>query len=99
MMLSAGGSPAATHFLCLAKESKQRKATASRCSFGVPSAAPQKMGSERNSLRSNNVHFSIHFLQRITGSVTADYFPRLACGIGRGIVKHDFVFSKLMYSQ
>ena len=27
----AGGSPAATHFLCFAKESKQRKATPTVC--------------------------------------------------------------------
>ena len=31
----AGGSPAATHFLCFAKESKQRKATARRCPAGT----------------------------------------------------------------
>jgi hypothetical protein len=30
------------------------------------------MGSERNSLRSNNVHFFFHFLLRTNGSVTAD---------------------------
>src|SRR5450830_1812694 len=40
----AGGSPAATHFLCLAKESKQRKATAGSRSFGLPGAAKQKNG-------------------------------------------------------
>jgi hypothetical protein len=62
-------------------QKRRRQAAALR----VPSAAPQKMGSERNSLCSDNVHFFIHFLQRIAGSVTADYFSRLACGIGRGV--------------
>src|SRR5947209_5778850 len=32
----AGGGPAATHFLCFAKESKQRKATAQPLPFGFP---------------------------------------------------------------
>jgi hypothetical protein len=34
--MHAGGSPAATHFLCVAKESKQRKATAKPLPFGFP---------------------------------------------------------------
>jgi hypothetical protein len=49
----AGGSPAATHFLCHAKESKQRKATASRCPSGsrccsVPSGFQVKIKSNGN---------------------------------------------------
>ncbi|RJF96667.1 hypothetical protein D3870_19815 [Noviherbaspirillum cavernae] len=32
----AGGGPAAAHFLCFAKESKQRKATAQSLPFGYP---------------------------------------------------------------
>ncbi|WP_229726108.1 hypothetical protein [Oxalicibacterium faecigallinarum] len=32
----AGGSPAATHFSCLAKKSKQKKATAKSLPFGFP---------------------------------------------------------------
>src|SRR5579872_4348553 len=36
----AGGGPAAAHFLCFAKESKQRKATQSRC----PPLAGSQMG-------------------------------------------------------
>ncbi len=34
------------------------------------------MGSERNSLRSDNVHFLIHFLSCTNGSVRAGYFHR-----------------------
>ena len=52
----AGGSPAATHFLCFAKESKQRKATARRCPSGT-AKVNIKAGSERNSLRSDNFRF------------------------------------------
>jgi hypothetical protein len=41
----AGGSPAATHFLCFAKESKQRKATASsQPPSGVPGVVEHKSG-------------------------------------------------------
>jgi hypothetical protein len=38
----AGGSPAATHFLCFAKESKQRKATPLRRPVGVPKISRQQ---------------------------------------------------------
>src|SRR6476469_10333312 len=36
----------ATYFLCFAKESRQRKATPSRCPFGVPKSVTTKTGSE-----------------------------------------------------
>src|SRR5450830_964825 len=68
----AGGSPAATHFLCLAKESKQRKATAGSSPFGVPSDAKQKIGRENNSLRSDIFPLSFHFSHRITGWLQAE---------------------------
>jgi len=68
----AGGSPAATHFLCLAKESKQRKATAGSRSFGLPGAAKQKMGRETNSLRSDKFPFFFHFSHRIIGWLQAE---------------------------
>ena len=68
----AGGSPAATHFLCLAKESKQRKATAGSRSFGLPGAAKQKMGGETNSLRSDKFPLFFHFSHRITGWLQAE---------------------------
>src|SRR5450830_1508184 len=49
----AGGGPAAAHFLCLAKESKQRKATAMHRPFGVPGAVSSQSGGTHNSLRSD----------------------------------------------
>ncbi|RFB70802.1 MULTISPECIES: hypothetical protein [unclassified Herbaspirillum] len=57
----AGGGPAAAHFLCFAKESKQRKATAIRRPFGVPVGAVLKSGRETNSLRSDKFPFFIRF--------------------------------------
>ncbi|MNJ74462.1 hypothetical protein D3C77_714010 [compost metagenome] len=36
----AGGGPAAAHFLCFAKESKQRKATATVVALGVNNSLP-----------------------------------------------------------
>src|SRR5450830_1537717 len=74
----AGGSPAATHFLCFAKESKQRKATAGSRSFGLPGAAKQKMGGETNSLRSDKFPLFFHFSHRITGWLQAELLFRLA---------------------
>jgi len=42
------------------------------------------MGSERNSLRSDNVHFFIHFLLRTNGSITAEErVVRLAFGVAK----------------
>src|SRR5450830_876339 len=87
----AGGSPAATHFLCLAKESKQRKATAGSSPFGVPSDAKQKMGRENNSLRSDIFPFSFHFSHHITGWLQAERpdwlaSPRQGGGLAFGIV-------------
>ncbi len=52
--LPAGGRPAATYFSCFAKKSKQKKATQSRCPFGIPNCAARKMGNEANSLRSDS---------------------------------------------
>jgi len=68
----AGGSPAATHFSCLAKKSKQKKATAGSRSFGLPGAAKQKMGGETNSLRSDKFPLFFHFSHRITGWLQAE---------------------------
>ncbi|MCH8622297.1 hypothetical protein [Undibacterium sp. TS12] len=51
----------------------QKKATeASLPPAGVPFAASQKMGNARNSLRSNNGHFLIHFLPRSKGIDTSE---------------------------
>ena len=64
----AGGSPAATHFLCFAKESKQRKATASsQPPSGVPGVVEHKSGRETNSLRSDKFPFFIRFALAATG--------------------------------
>ena len=53
-----GGSPTATYFSLL-RQSKvsKRKATADLLPSGVPVCAPQKMGNEGNSLRSDSLHF------------------------------------------
>jgi hypothetical protein len=64
----AGCGPAAAHFLCFAKESKQRKgwSTAPTQRFaaplrGVPVDATHKSGRETNSLRSDKFPFFIRF--------------------------------------
>ena len=50
----AGSGPAAAHFLCFAKESKQRKATALRRPLsGVPGSGACQSGGTLNSLRSD----------------------------------------------
>ncbi|TWC68551.1 hypothetical protein FB597_103437 [Herbaspirillum sp. SJZ099] len=49
---SAGGGPAAAHFSCLAKKSKQKKATQLPSPFGVPDGSNKKMG-KAESLRSD----------------------------------------------
>ncbi|WP_197034850.1 hypothetical protein [Herbaspirillum sp. RV1423] len=43
----AGGGPAAAHFSCLVKKSKQKKTTAGSRPFGLPGAAMQKMGRKK----------------------------------------------------
>jgi len=69
----AGGSPAATHFSCFAKKSKQKKATAEPLALRASQCCSAKNG-KRTKLAcgSDNVHFFIHFRHRITGSVRAD---------------------------
>ena len=47
----AEGSPAATHFLCFAKESKQRKATAEPLPFGFPFMQDKKWEANETRLR------------------------------------------------
>jgi hypothetical protein len=47
----AGGSPAATHFLCFAKESKQRKATPLHRPFGVPKISRQQRAARKLAAR------------------------------------------------
>jgi hypothetical protein len=69
----AGGSPAATHFLCLAKESKPRKRPLGRSPFGVPGADRHKSGRENNSLRSDIFPFFFRFDPAVTGYSQADF--------------------------
>jgi len=64
----AGGGPAAAYFLCFAKESKQRKATAIRRPFGVPVGDVPKSGRETNSLRSDKFPFFFRFRHVANGS-------------------------------
>ena len=60
-----------TFFASPKKVSKERRPRR-RCPFGVPVYAGQKMGSGRNSLRSDNTHFFFHFLPSTNGIVTVD---------------------------
>ncbi|TWC68563.1 hypothetical protein FB597_103449 [Herbaspirillum sp. SJZ099] len=85
---SAGGGPAAAHFSCLAKKSKQKKATQLPSPFGVPDGTGKKMG-KAESLRSDC--FSDPFfcpLRRLvrcdvlSGSPSASRYLRKIEGIG-----------------
>jgi hypothetical protein len=80
-----GGGPAAAHFLCLAKESKQRKATAeSLPPLGVPEKVNAKVGSAETRLRLKHLHFFFHFGIHFFGSAKAELpvrgFASLALG-------------------
>src|SRR5437868_12514226 len=55
MVLLAGGSPAATHFLCFAKESKQRKAT--RLSGSLRCAPGNLCCAQKAGVRPNSLHY------------------------------------------
>ncbi len=68
----AGGSPAATHFSCLAKKSKQKKRPLVRSPFGVPGVVRHKSGGETNSLRSDKFPLFIRFAPAATGYSQAD---------------------------
>jgi len=75
----AGGSPAATHFSCSAKKSKQKKGWSTaptqlgRSPFGVPGVSRRKSGRENNSLRSNIFPFFFRFSPAATGYSQADF--------------------------
>ncbi|RFB69445.1 hypothetical protein DZB54_12215 [Herbaspirillum sp. 3R-3a1] len=69
----AGGSPAATHFSCLAKKSKQKKRPLVRSPFGVPGVGRHKSGGETNSLRSDKFPLFIRFAPAATGYSQADF--------------------------
>ena len=65
----AGSGPAATSFLCFAKERKQRKATTLPLAFGFPIVRVKKWESLETRLRLKHKAFFIHFLPRTIGSV------------------------------
>jgi hypothetical protein len=50
-MMLAGGGPAATHFSCFAKKSKQKKATAQPLPFGFPFVQYKKWETGETRLR------------------------------------------------
>ncbi|MGH8809867.1 MAG: hypothetical protein ACREX0_18490 [Noviherbaspirillum sp.] len=69
----AGGGPAAGYFLCLAKESNQRKATAAPLPpSGVPKKGNTKAGSAETRLRLKHLRFFFRFGVSFFGSVTAE---------------------------
>jgi DNA-binding transcriptional regulator YiaG len=53
----AGGSPAASHFLCFAKESNQRMASAGQLPFGFASKYALKREMKKLACGSDNFHF------------------------------------------
>ena len=60
-------------FLVSPRKVSQRRRPRRRCPLkGGSFAASQKMGNARNSLRSNNGHFLIHFLSRSKGIDTSE---------------------------
>jgi len=67
--LQVGGRPTTTHFLCFAKESKQRKATTLPLAFGYPIVQDKKWESLETRLRLKHKAFLIHFLSCTIGSV------------------------------
>jgi len=71
MRLSCRGWPGCHLLSLLRQRKKAKKGDREAAALRVPVCANQKMGSERNSLRSDNVHFFIHFLLCTNGSVTA----------------------------
>jgi hypothetical protein len=65
----AGGGPAATHFSCFAKKSKQKKATQAPLPFGFP-IVQDKNGESQKLATLRHLPLFIPFLSRTIGSVT-----------------------------
>jgi hypothetical protein len=65
----AGGGPAATFFLCFAKKEGKRRRPRSRCPSGSRFVPRKKWETGETRLRSDNAHFSFHFLLGTNGSV------------------------------
>ena len=67
----AGGSPAASHFLCFAKESNQRKASAGKLPFGFASKYAVKREMKKTRLRLRQFSFLIRFTAHFDASFQA----------------------------
>jgi hypothetical protein len=72
----AGGGPAATPFLCFAKERKQRKATAGKLPFGFASKYAVKREMKQTRLRLRQVSFLIRFTAYFDASFQAQFVRR-----------------------
>jgi hypothetical protein len=69
--LPAGGRPAATYFSLLRQRNSKQKKGDRRLALRVPVYVLQKMENERNSLRSDNVHFLSIFCSTQTAASQA----------------------------
>jgi len=74
--IQAGGSPAATYFLCFAKESKQRKASAGKLPFGFASKSAVKREMKKTRLRLRQFSFLIRFIADFDASFQAQFVRR-----------------------
>jgi hypothetical protein len=72
----AGGGPAANHFLCFAKESKQRKASAGKLPFGFAPKSAIKREMKQTRLRLRQVSFLIRFTTDFDASFQAQFVRR-----------------------
>jgi hypothetical protein len=70
----AGNGPAATPFLCFAKERKQRKASAGKLPFGYASKSAIKREMKQTRLRLRQVSFLIRFIADFDASFQAQFF-------------------------
>ena len=68
-----GCGPTATSFLCFRQRMEAKKGDHAATALRVPYCAGQKMGKLRNSLRSNNEAFFIHFLSCTIGSIRSGW--------------------------
>jgi hypothetical protein len=70
--VQAGGSPAAAHFSCFAKKSKQKKAKQASPPFGFPIVLGRKWESLETRLRLKHKAFFIHFSPSTIGGATCE---------------------------
>jgi hypothetical protein len=71
--LQAGGRPAATSFLCFAKEKEAKKGDRTSLPCGYPSVQVKKWEMNETRLRLRQRSFLIHFLPRTNGSSEAEF--------------------------